>query len=309
VLPKDLGDWAGAAEFVLGANGTGKDLADVSVVDKARAQDRNAAIGCRQGVGALVAKLGEQAPISLSTPVSHIIWNNREVAVETPSGKIAARAVILTVSTNVLAAGNIKFTPELPKRQLDAASKLSLGTYDRIALELPGNPLGLARDEVVIEQSNSTRTALLSANIAGSSLCVIDVAGSFGRDLTGQGDKAMLAFAQEWLKKLFGGDIAATAKKSSVTRWNASPFTLGAMSVAAPGGQGSRKILTEPLGNLFFAGEATHETLWGTVDGAWESGERAAEAALRKIGALTDPNAAPERGTSQRRRTRGASFN
>jgi hypothetical protein len=45
------------------------------------------------------------------------------------------------------------------------------------------------------------------------------------------------------------------------------------------------------------------------VDGAWESGERAAEAGLRKIGALTDPNATPERGTSQRRRTRGASFN
>ena len=36
---------------------------------------------------------------------------------------------------------------------------------------------------------------------------------------------------------------------------------------------------------MFLAGEATHETLWGTVDGAWESGERAAEAALRRIGA------------------------
>jgi hypothetical protein len=39
---------------------------------------------------------------------------------------------------------------------------------------------------------------------------------------------------------------------------------------------------------MYFAGEATHETLWGTVDGAWESGERAAEAALRRIGALRD---------------------
>ena len=38
---------------------------------------------------------------------------------------------------------------------------------------------------------------------------------------------------------------------------------------------------------MYLAGEATHETLWGTVDGAWESGERAAEAALRRIGALT----------------------
>ena len=36
---------------------------------------------------------------------------------------------------------------------------------------------------------------------------------------------------------------------------------------------------------MYLAGEATHETLWGTIDGAWESGERAAEAALRRIGA------------------------
>jgi monoamine oxidase len=309
VLPKELGDWTGAAEFLLGANGTGKDLRDVSVIDKSRAQDRNAAIGCRQGIGALVVKLGDQVPAALSTPVNQIIWNNREVAVETPSGRIAARAVIVTVSSNVLSAGNIKFTPELPKRQLDAAAKLSLGSYDRIALQLPGNPFGLGRDEAVVEQSKSTRTALLSANVAGSSLCLIDVGGSFGRDLTGQGENAMIAFAIEWLKGLFGSDIAASVKQSSVTRWNASPLTLGAMSVAVPGGQGSRKILTEPLGNLFLAGEATHETLWGTVDGAWESGERAAEAALKKIGALTDPKAPPERGPTQRRRTRGASYN
>jgi monoamine oxidase len=305
VLPKDLGDWAGTAEFVLGANSTGKDLRDVSVVDKARAQDRTAAIGCRQGVGALVAKLGEQLPVALSTPANHIVWNNRDVSVETSAGKIAARAVIVTVSSNVLAAGNIKFTPDIPRRQLDAAAKLSLGSYDRIALQLSGNPLGLARDDALIEQSNSTRTALLSANIAGSPLCVVDVAGSFGRDLSGQGEKAMVAFAVEWLKKLFGSDIAVTVKKSSVTRWNASPFALGAMSVAPPGGQGSRKILTEPTGNLFFAGEATHETLWGTVDGAWESGERAAEAALRKIGALKEPATGPARTPGQRRRTRG----
>ena len=167
VLPKDLGDWAGTAEFVLGANFTGKDLKDISVIDKARAQDRNAAIACRQGMGTLIAKLGEQVPLSLSTPASRVSWSNRDVTVETPAGKIAARAAIITVSSNVLAAGNIKFTPDIPKRQLDAAAKLSLGSYDRIALQLPGNPLGLARDDIIIEQSNSTRTALLFANMGG----------------------------------------------------------------------------------------------------------------------------------------------
>jgi len=302
VLPKDLGDWAATAEFVLGANATGKDLKDVSAIDKARAGDRNGVIACRQGLGTLIAKLGEQVPLSLSTPASRIAWSGRDVTVETPSGKIAARAAVITVSSDVLAAGNIKFTPDLPKRQLDAAAKLGLGSYDRIALQLPGNPLGLARDDVLIEQSNSTRTALLFANIGGSSLCSIDVAGSFGRELSAQGEKAMVAFAVEWLTKLFGSDAASAVKKSSATRWNAAPFALGAMSVATPGGQPSRKILTEPVGCMFLAGEATHETLWGTVDGAWESGERAAEAALRKIGALRDePMAAPASAAKRRR--------
>jgi monoamine oxidase len=244
----------------------------------------------------------------LSTPASHISWGSRDVTVETPSGKIAARAAIVTVSSNVLATGGIKFAPDIPKRTLDAAAKLSLGSYDHIALQMPGNPLGLSRDDVVIEQSTSNRTALLLANMGGSSLCSVDVAGSFGRDLSAQGDAAMVAFAKEWLTKLFGSDAAAAVKKSTATRWNASPYVLGAMSAAAPGGQGSRKILTEPVGAMFLAGEATHETLWGTVDGAWESGERAADAALRRIGALRDnePLAAIPAPRAQRSRRRTA---
>jgi monoamine oxidase len=303
-LPKDLGDWAATMEFVLGANSTGKDLKDLSVIDKAHAQERNAPIACRQGLGTVIAKLGEQVPLALSMPANRIAWSGRDVTVETPAGKIAARAAIITVSSNVLAAGNIKFTPDIPKRQFDAATRLSLGSYDRVALQIQGNPLGLARDDIIIEQSTSTRTAILFANMGASSLCSIDVAGSFGRDLAAQGQPAMAAFAVEWLTKLFGSEIAAAVKKSSATNWNAAPFVLGAMSAAAPGAQPLRKVLMEPIGCMFLAGEAAHETLWGTVDGAWESGERAAEAALRKIGALRDDSIEAAPVTKPRRRVR-----
>jgi monoamine oxidase len=307
-MPKDLGDWSGTAEFVLGASATGKDLADLSAIDKVRAQDRSTVIACRQGLGTLVAKLGEQLPVSLSTPVSRISWSGRNVSVETSAGKIDAQAAILTVSSNVLVSGGIKFTPDLPKRPLDAAARLSLGSYDHIALLLPGNPLGFARDDVMIEQSTSTRTAMLLANTGGSAVCVLDVAGSFGRDLSAQGEAAMVAFAKEWLTKLFGSDVASAVKKSAATRWNSAPYALGAMSAASVGGEPGRKILTEPIGSLFLAGEATHETLWGTVDGAWESGERAADAALRKIGALKDttPAQAPPARAAPRSRRRSA---
>jgi monoamine oxidase len=305
VMPKELGDWAGTAEFVLGANFAGKDLKDISVVDKVRAQDRNSAIACRQGLGTLITKLSEQLPLSLSTPASRIEWGGREALVQTPAGKIVARAVIITVSSNVLAAGNIKFAPDLPKRTLDAAAKLGLGSYDHIALQMPGNPLGLARDDILIEQSNSMRTALLYANMGSSSLCSIDVGGSFGRDLSAQGEAAMVAFAIEWLTKMFGSEFAKAVKKSAATRWNASPYVQGAMSAAPPGAQPFRKVLSEPVSNVFFAGEATHETLWGTVDGAWESGERAAEAALRRIGALREEPPARQAPAVKRRQPGG----
>jgi monoamine oxidase len=301
-LPRDLGDWAATVEFLLGANATGKDLKELSATDKIRAQDRSAALACRQGLGTLIAKLGDGVPVSLATPATRLAWSGRDVMVETQAGKIAARAAIVTVSSNVLTSGALKFTPDLPRRTLDAASKVSLGSYDHIALQLPGNPLGLSRDDVVIEQSKDLKTAFMIANMGGSSLCSIDVAGSFGRDLSAQGEAAMVAFAVEWLAKLFGSDVAKAVKKSSATRWNAAPFALGAMSAASPGGQPSRKTLMEPVGSLFLAGEAAHETLWGTVDGAWESGERAAEAALRKIGAIKD--AEPARPVRSKKRKR-----
>jgi len=58
----------------------------------------------------------------------------------------------------------------------------------------------------------------------------------------------------------------------------------------------------EPLRDrLYFAGEAVHETAWGTVNGAWESGERTAEAALRKMGALKEEKPAPKRESEPKR--------
>jgi len=209
--------------------------------------------------------------------------------VETARGRISARHVIVTVSTNVLASGAIKFSPELPKRQLDALSRLKLGSYDHIVLELPNNPLGLQRDDLVFEKAESARTAALLANVSGTPLAMVEVGGRFGRELSAKGEAAMVDFASEWLANLYGADVKKAVKRTHATRWNENPWTLGAFSAASPGGQGARRIMMEPLRDrIYFAGEAVHETQWGTVGGAWESGERAAEAVLRKMGVLKD---------------------
>jgi len=305
-LPKDLAEWQSTIEFALGPFGIAKDLSEVSAMDFAKLE-RDSEAFCRQGYGSLLAKAAESIPVQRSTPVTSVQWE-RGLEVETPKGRISARAVIVTVSTNVLGSGKIRFSPELPRRQLDAAARLKLGTYERIALDLPGNPLGLAPDELVLEQSRDQNTAALLANVGGTPLCFVDIAGHFAQTVAADGPEAMIDFALDWLSQLYGADLRKAVRSAQATQWIKDPLVLGGWSSAAPGAQQARRVLMEPLRDrLYFAGEAVHETAWGTVNGAWGSGERAAEAALRKMGALKEPEKpapkrAPKRSSSKQQR-------
>jgi monoamine oxidase len=245
--------------------------------------------------------------VQLSNPVTQIDTRGSSggVEVRTTKGTLRGRFVIVTASTGVLSGGKIAFTPELPKRQLEALARLKMGSFDHIALEFGGNPLGLQRDDVVFEKSANTQTGALLANVGGTSLATVSVAGKFGRELSAKGDKEMVDFAIGWLTGLYGGDIRKAVKRSHATNWNASPFVLGAFAAAGPGGAFARKTMMEPIRDrIYFAGEAVHETQFGTVNGGWDSGEKTAEAILRKLGVLkapVEPKPAPEK---PRRRSR-----
>jgi monoamine oxidase len=293
-MPGDLGDWRATVEFVLGPYNCGKDLAQVSSLDFAKAAERRSAAFYKPGLGALIASLAQGLAIQLSTPAISI-ETRRVPTVETASGAISATTAIVTVPTNVIASGAFKFSPD----RRDLFARLPLGSYDRIALELPGNPLGLESDDLVFEKSNNSHTAAILANVGGTSLSFVDVAGEFGRDLAAQGEAAMFDFAVEWLGGLYGTEIKKAIGRKQATRWNAAPYALGAWSAALPGAQSARRLLLDRIADdVWYAGEAAHETLWGTVGGAWESGERATEAVLRLLGGVKA--AAPAAGSEAR---------
>jgi len=305
-LPKDLADWQNTVEFTLGPFAFGRDLAELSSADVAHGADHDNALLCRQGLGTVITRLAGGLPIQLSSPVSKIDWSERnKIEIITPNGRVYARAVIVTVSTGVLAAGHLVFDPELPRHYLDAASRLPLGSRDRIAFELSGNPLGLAADELVFEKATSNHTAAVLGNVYGTRLCTVEIGGKFAAELSAAGEPAMTAFAVDWLTGLYGSDFRKAVGRSLATRWNHHPLVLGAMSAAVPGGASARAALAEPVRDrIFLAGEATHETLWGTVGGAWASGERAADAALKKLGltaAEASGEARPSRSSRRRR--------
>jgi monoamine oxidase len=282
-MPSDLGDWRSTIEFVLGPYNNSKDLAQLSSLDFAKAAERRTAAFCKPGLGALIASLAQGLAIELSTPATSLDSRRGVPVVETAKGSITATAAIVTVPTNVIASGGLK----IASGRIDVFSRLPLGSYDRIALELIGNPLGLESDDLIFEKSANARTAAVLANVGGTPLCFVDVAGAFGRDLAAQGEAAMFDFAGEWLAGLYGAEIKKSVGRKKATRWNTQPYALGAWSAAAPGGQIARRQLMDRIADdVWYAGEAAHETLWGTVGGAWESGERAADAVLRRLGGI-----------------------
>jgi monoamine oxidase len=115
----------------------------------------------------------------------------------------------------------------------------------------------------------------------------------------------MVEFAVEWLSGLFGPEVKKALKRTQTTQWNKDPWTLGAFAASSPGGGlDARRALMEPINRrVFLAGEALHETAWGTVGGAWDSGSRAADTVIRRIFGQPDPPVPREPETEARATT------
>ncbi len=280
MLPRGLGSVADLVAFTVGPNDCGKDLDHISTLDFARSRE-----GTNQlftgGYGAFLARLAEGLPITTGVAVTRIDRSGRRVAVETTAGRLEAAAVIVTASTDVLARGGIRFDPPLPADQEDALAGLSLGVYERVVLEIPGNPFHFHADEEVFFVRPGKRTMRLSAAVDGSDLVFADTGGSFAEDLVAAGEKAMIDFAVSLLVESFGSEARKAVGRSHATGWRKDRWIAGSFSCAEPGHGNDRTILRRSLdGRVWLAGEATHPTLWGTVGGAFLEGERVAEECL-----------------------------
>ena len=58
--------------------------------------------------------------------------------------------------------------------------------------------------------------------------------------------------------------------------WSRHPYVRGGYTAPTAHAFGLRRVLAEPIGRLFFAGEATNPRVSATVQSAIETGERAA---------------------------------
>ncbi|HEX5048730.1 MAG TPA: FAD-dependent oxidoreductase, partial [Gammaproteobacteria bacterium] len=106
-------------------------------------------------------------------------------------------------------------------------------------------------------------------------------AGPNAARLSGRAETTIVRAALDGARAVFGAraGVARRLEASFVHDWQADPFARGAYCYVTVGGRHAREGLAEPLrGTLFFAGEAAATSgESGTVAGALQSGERAAE--------------------------------
>jgi len=261
----------------------GVELDRLSVRDFRNYHDSGVNWRIAEGYSALMTAFAGELDITFECPASVIDHSGPQVRIETPRGGLKARAVIVTVSTGVLAAGSVRFHPALPDKT-DAASVLPLGIADKVYLRLDGAE-EFPKDSHLYGTPDRTRTGTYHLRPFGRPLIEAFFAGRLARDLEAEGEAAFASFAVDELASLLGGGIRERLHPVAATAWARDPYALGSYSHALPGHASARLTLAAPVdGRVFFAGEACMVNDFSTAHGAWRSGVAAADAVIAALG-------------------------
>ena len=232
------------------------------------------------GYGALIARLARGLDITLAAPVSHIDTTGRDcVRVTTPKGSLEAKAIIITVSTGVLAADAIKFVSPLPERTRAAIASLPMGNCNKLALKFKPGTFGTAKNEMLLPLGRPGEAIEIVLCEDGHDIAVTMFNGLHAAEIARAGEKAMRAMVLEVLAGLYGTKIKSAVEPAFVVAdWDHDPFVRGYVSAAKPGEAEARARLAEPIDDrIQFAGEATSPHAMGDAHGAWLEGSKAAE--------------------------------
>ncbi|MEM7427581.1 MAG: FAD-dependent oxidoreductase, partial [Pseudomonadota bacterium] len=162
-----------------------------------------------------------------------------------------------------------------------AIHDVPMGLLAKVALQFDGERFGFLPDNWLtywVPDEMPAEACYFLTGPFGFDVTIGFVGGSFGWDLTNEGEAAAIDFALSQFAKMAGSNARKHFVSGRVTDWGQNPLTLGAYSAVRPGRFAARAELARPVGNrLFFAGEAMSDAHAGLCGGAYSSGKRAAE--------------------------------
>jgi monoamine oxidase len=242
------------------------------------------------------------APLVVQTGcvVSEIHWRPGQVRVELessgglPLAPLSASRAVITVPLGVLVAspgspGAVRFVPDLPEKWR-GASPLQMGSVVKLLVRFRTafwEEAGLT-DLGFLHAPDEPFPTWWTTHPARFPILIGWAGGPAATRLAGLDPKAIVEQATASLARIFSlatPRLVNLIEDWHVADWSAEPFARGAYSYVGVGGLSAPRRLAEPVAStLFFAGEATHEHLNGTVGGALASGRRAANEMLASAG-------------------------
>jgi monoamine oxidase len=224
-----------------------------------------------------------RATVRLNAIVRRIVRTRRSVRItfeKRGRHQITADYAVITLPASALR--DLEFEPPLPEPQWKANTSLKYGAATRVLLQFatrfwrkPTRPSAYGSDQPTgavwdANEEQGGRAGILTLLAGGRASAVLQaIANDAG--IHGIVDRL------EWL----GTPSALTA--ATMVTWENDPWCQGGYAVFDPGfDPGLRRWLRRPAGRLVFAGEHTSIQWQGFMNGAIESGRRAA-AELRAI--------------------------
>ena len=262
----------------------GVEPANFSALDSYQYVDKGENLLIPKGYGTLLQHYGRDVDVRLRTMVSRVRWSGQGVALDTPAGTLAARAVIVAVPSSIVAQGSLVFSPYLPAGILQAHNDLPLGLMNKVALRFKKNVFPGELSEGLRQKGSGARGMGYITRLWDSNVAVGAAAGALAYELEAAGEAAAIDFGLGELAQMLGSDVKRLFDRGAATAWAADPFSRGAYSHCLPGRYGARELLSRPVGErILFAGEHTEQSAYGTLHGAHLSGLRAARQALELL--------------------------
>jgi monoamine oxidase len=231
-----------------------------------------------EGAGGMVRHLAQAVgdALILNSPVTRVVQDTDAVTVTAATGTWRAARAVVAVPPQLY--GAIGLLPELPRSWQESLVGWRLGSVVKTILvfsEPWWRRAGLSG--MVVSPGGTFGAAVDASPPDGAGILIVFSTAQGAQRLAAlPGEKDRIAQALRWVGHAFGSPVQDPVEARSVD-WSADPFSLGGYASRwGIGGWIAAPDLFAPHGRLHFAGSETANRWRSFMDGAVQSGLRAA---------------------------------